>query len=108
MSVVPGRFELSLNGPLSLRTITDHRASLVSALTGNSSVSLAIAEDAQIDLSFLQLVESARIYAATSGRQIALGKPASGTLRDLLERSGFLQDMSSEDANFWLHQGDVQ
>jgi hypothetical protein len=108
MSVVPGRFALSLGGPLSLRTITDHRASLLSALTANPSVSLDIAEDAQIDLSFLQLVEAARIYAATSGRQIALAKPASGTLHDLLERSGFLQDMLPDDANFWLHQGDIQ
>jgi MFS superfamily sulfate permease-like transporter len=99
---------VKLDGHLTLRTVDAHHAAILSALTGNTSVSIDFDDDVQIDLSFLQLIESARIYADTAGRTISIAKPASGQLHDILDRSGFLQTMSPKDARFWLHKGDDQ
>lgn len=91
-------------GP-TLRTISAHHEDILLALTENSEVAIDIADDKPVDLSLIQLVESARIYASTSGKKLTLVKPAGGQLLDTLERGGFLQNLSPEDANFWLHDG---
>ena len=74
----------------------------------NKSVKIALADDCQADISFIQLVEAARIYAGTAGKDLTLAQPAEGSVLDVLKRSGFLEGMSAEDAKFWLHQGGVQ
>jgi MFS superfamily sulfate permease-like transporter len=106
--VDPQSTSIKLDGHLTLRAASTHHAALLGALTSHKSVIIDFDDDVQIDLSFLQLIESARIYADTAGRTISIAKPASGQLHDLLDRSGFLQTMSPKDARFWLHQGDNQ
>ncbi|WP_170975751.1 STAS domain-containing protein [Rhizobium sp. FY34] len=106
--VDPDSLSVKFDGHLTLRTVSANHATLLQALSKNKSVSVDFDDDVQIDLSFLQLMESARIYANTAGRTISIAKPASGQLHDLLDRSGFLQTMSPKDARFWLHKGDNQ
>lgn len=61
----------------------------------------------EIDLTFVQLIESARRKAAEAGRDFTLRKPASGAVLEVLRRGGFLDDETSERAKFWL-QGTAQ
>ncbi len=91
-----------------LRTISTHQDAVQTALSSHGALALDIANDASADLSFIQLIESARIFAGTTGRQFVLSKPASGSLLQLLDRAGFLEDMSADDRRFWLHEGVTQ
>ncbi|MDO1580512.1 STAS domain-containing protein [Rhizobium oryzicola] len=107
-SNTPVSLPLSLPGQLTIRTIAAIQEELLSALAGNGSIILDIPEDAQADLSFVQLIEAARIYAGTAGKQLSLKQPASGQVLEVLDRGGFLQDMAAEDQRFWLHERTVQ
>jgi MFS superfamily sulfate permease-like transporter len=104
----PEYTSLKLDGHLTLRTASANHDVLLRTLENQKSLCIDFDEDVQMDLSFLQLIEAARIYADTAGRTISIAKPASGQLYDLLDRSGFLQSMSQKDARFWLHHGDDQ
>ena len=90
---------------LTLRAISKSYDELLLALNQKSAVVLDISDEQPVDLSLIQLIESARIFASTSGKKLTLAKPASGQLRDALERGGFLHNISPEDATFWLHNG---
>ncbi len=91
-----------------MRAITSTHEDLLKFINTHDVVTIGLPDDAQVDISFIQLIEAARIYAGTAGRQVALSQPATGALLDVLRRSGFLEDMSAEDAKFWLHQGENQ
>lgn len=80
----------------------------MTALSGTKPVVIDFAGEPEVDLSFIQLVESARLYAAAHGKALTLAQPASGSLLDVLERAGFIETASHEDALFWLHKGSVQ
>lgn len=91
---------------LTLRNIGECHESLMSAMQANTSLSVQFPESYQADVSLVQLLESARILASTCGKSIALSTPASGHLREILRRAGFLEQMTPEDRNFWLHNGE--
>ncbi len=97
--------KLEFNDPLTVRFVGLHQEALLGALVGHDRVEISVSPDAAIDLSFLQLLEAARVYAGTAGRGVSLSRAADGTLLDLLERSGFLSSMTPEDRRFWLHEG---
>lgn len=99
---------LFLPANLTLRTITATHTDILACLADHDGVEIAFEDEMQVDLSFLQLMESARIQAARSGKAISLSQPASGALLDALRRAGFLEGMTAEDAQFWLHQGEKQ
>jgi DNA-binding MarR family transcriptional regulator len=99
---------ISLPSALTMRAITSTHAQILAFLDENPSATIEFEEEPQVDISFIQLIEAARIYASTQGKTIALSKPANGALLETLRRSGFLEGMSAEDAYFWLHQGDIQ
>lgn len=80
----------------------------MTALSGTKPVVIDLGCEPEVDLSFIQLVESARLYAAAHGKALTLAQPASGSLLDVLERAGFIETASHEDALFWLHKGSVQ
>src|SRR3954463_7679824 len=91
-----------------LRTVTDTHEDLLAFMAFHDTTVLGWAETTRFDISFLQLLEAARIYAGTNGKDISLAEPATGALLDTLRRSGFLEGMSAADAQFWLHQGEIQ
>ena len=66
-----------------------------------------IDDASEIDLTFIQLMESARRKAAETGRDFRLRHPAGGAALEVLRRGGFLDDETSERAKFWL-QGTAQ
>jgi hypothetical protein len=105
-----GQSEASLLLPanLTVRAITSAREDMLAFIDTHQAATIALADDVQVDISFIQMIEAARIYAGTAGKRIALSQPASGALLETLRRSGFLEGMSIEDSKFWLHQGKIQ
>jgi hypothetical protein len=99
---------ISLSSNLTVRSVSVTHENILKSLDENDIVSLDIIDDSQVDISFIQLVEAARIYASTSGKQFTLSRPASGAMLDTLRRGGFLEGMSAEDTHFWLHQREIQ
>jgi len=93
---------------LTVRAISAAHQELLEFLKKNASATIEFSEDSQVDLSFIQLMEAARIYAGTAGKSIALARPAQGPVLDVLKRGGFLEGMAAEDMKFWLHEGGIQ
>lgn len=92
--------------PLTIRHADALRDAILAAFETRSEVVLNVPADAAVDLSFVQLVESARIHAGRSGRSISLAAPAEGALLEVLQAAGFLK--THETTSFWLHRGDCQ
>lgn len=105
-NVKESRFSLPSN--LTVRAITAAHQDLLQFLEQNETSTIEFADETQVDISLIQLLEAARVYAGTGGKKIALARPATGALLDTLRRSGCLEGMSAEDAQFWLHQGEMQ
>jgi len=95
-------FVLNLCGTQELREASDAHARVLNALKANSSIVLDFAELADVDLTFVQLIESARLSAAQQGKVLSLSAPASGALLAVLERGGFLGDATDPRTQFWL------
>ncbi|MGK9054395.1 hypothetical protein QTA58_07875 [Neorhizobium sp. CSC1952] len=99
---------LQLPQNLTVRSIAAVQQEILQFIDKNTSATIEIADDCQADISFIQLMEATRIYAGTAGKHITLAEPAGGAVLDTLQRGGFLEGMSEEDAKFWLHQGGMQ
>jgi hypothetical protein len=56
----------------------------------------------EADLTFVQLIESARRSAMESERSIQLRHPAEGAVLQVLQRGGFLDPGDPDRAAFWL------
>jgi hypothetical protein len=91
-------------GELTIRTISEAHQSLSETLGISNDVKAQIAEDAAVDLTFVQLLESARRTARETGAVFGLAAPAAGQLRAILERGGFLA--APDDQDFWLMQSE--
>ena len=101
--VDPDRRVVTFSGALTVRWIQDAWTWLTAALAQDCRVVVIDAADAaEVDLSFVQLIEAARISAAQTGRELVLAAPAAGSLRSALERAGFLQPPDRR--AFWLQE----
>ena len=92
----PTPLRLSFDGPLTVRTIADRRATLLDALAGHASVHVDCTAADSVDLSFIQLLLAARCSARTAGRHFALATPPAGALRRALEQGGFLPQAGAD------------
>ncbi|QRM53177.1 hypothetical protein [Sinorhizobium sp. BG8] len=97
-----------LPATLTIRSILDVKANILSQIDENNAISLEFEDDTQVDLSFVQLLEAARTYSQLRGKTLNLAKPASGSLLDVLRRGGFLDSISPDASKFWLHQETAQ
>lgn len=82
-----------------IQSIGQIHEDLTKAFAKGGDVRLTLDAVAEADLTFVQLVESARRFATSQGRSFAV-TPAPDTLRDLLDRGGFVA--RPEDRSFWL------
>lgn len=94
--------------PLTIRHVAEMHQKIVTGLTEGDCVSIEFSNDVHADLSFIQLIESARIHAGSAGKTIALASPASGSVLDVLRRGGFLEQATAAFRSFWLHEEAVQ
>jgi hypothetical protein len=94
-----------LAGELTIRTIGDAHVRLRDALQAGAPVLARIDPDANADLTFVQLIESARRSAAEADVAFALAAPAAGPLLETLNRGGFVETAGQR--AFWLeHSGE--
>ena len=99
---------LTLPASLSIRGMSVVHENLLAALSQNDALAVEIDEDADADLSFIQVMESARIYAQSQGKTLSLAKPANENVINTLRRGGFLTNMEEASRVFWLHGKDIQ
>lgn len=98
---------ISFDGDVTVSNIVQARDELMAALRQDSPIVVDIDGASEIDLTFVQLMESARRKAAETGRDFTLRHPAGGAVLEVLRRGGFLHDETSERTKFWL-QGTAQ
>jgi hypothetical protein len=103
----PGKDSISFGEDVTISNIGAARDLIDAALSLDCPVVLDIASVEETDLTFIQLVESARRKAVGAGQDFTLRHPAGGAVLEVLRRGGFLDDDTSERATFWL-QGTVQ
>lgn len=102
---------VSFDGEQTVRTIGAAAERLKDALAGAEAVEIDCGDLAEVDLSFVQLVLSARKTAVNSAKRLALSAPAGGALLACLRAGGFLNGemdpaLSSE-TRFWMKRGDA-
>jgi MFS superfamily sulfate permease-like transporter len=91
---------------VNIRNIGKIKEDVISNISNVEEIEIDLEKCSDIDLSALQLVESVRIYAASTGKQIKLSGPANAAVASTLTRAGFIERMSPEDRLFWLHKED--
>ncbi|MGR9170903.1 STAS domain-containing protein [Rhizobium sp. KDH_Rht_773_N] len=95
---------ISLPEALSIRNASEVYTKIINQFRDSNNVTLSLPENAEADLSFLQLIEAARRQAKATGKTFTLSAPASGSLLRVLERAGFTEAFDQEDKKFWLHK----
>jgi hypothetical protein len=83
-----------------IQTIDDIHKELKQAFEQGKAVRLDLDAITDADLTFVQLVESARKFASSAGKTFAVSTPPPKVLQELLERGGFLA--TPPDRSFWL------
>jgi hypothetical protein len=89
---------------LAIKNISEIHKNIHLHFAENSDIVLDIPAEAEADLSFVQLVESARMDARAAGKTLRLNAPVTGSVLKVLQRGGFIDALSADDAQFWLHQ----
>jgi hypothetical protein len=96
---------LRLEGPLTIKTISGVKDSLLASLAKARSRRVAllidVSDEAEADLTLPQLLLSARNYAEREGLKLALKRPATGPFLSILERAGFVTAAAAHDS-FWF------
>jgi hypothetical protein len=96
----------TLATPLTIRNVSLLAAQIKELFEQDGPISLNLPDDAEADLSFVQLILAARLEAERSGRDFGLASPATGQLLSTLQRGGLLHQASPDDTAFWLHKKD--
>jgi len=91
---------------VTVRSVTQFGEHLSASFGNAGEIVLDLASLAELDLSFVQIIQSARAHLAREGRTIRLSGPANGAVAALLDRAGFLTDVAPADVDFWFH-GDL-
>lgn len=94
---------LLIDRPLVVKNVDDIRQMLMAGLEDADRLDIQFSPDLAADLCGVQLIEAARLHAASAGKGLTLKAPAEG-LRPLLESAGFLNEETGESGRFWLHE----
>ncbi|MEO3387226.1 STAS domain-containing protein [Mesorhizobium sp. CAU 1741] len=94
--------EVRLSGPLTIRRAGEIRDTLLAALASHQSTTLELQDDAEADISFVQLLLAAQQSARAQGKQLALKQPSAGPLLAVLDSGGFID---ADTAGFWTKRG---
>jgi len=96
---------IAFTGPATIPHVAEAWTRLSEAVAAGGDLCVDVAEVTGADLSFVQLIESARASCARQGAALRLAQPAEGALRDVLDRGGFLDGADAERLQFWTHAG---
>ena len=100
--VEPEIFTIRFSDNVTISNIYDAHVLMSSALHSDSAVEIDISDISEADLTFVQLIESARRSMMERGRSIRLLHAADGAVAQVLRRGGFLDPADSERMDFWL------
>ncbi len=92
---------LTLAGAIDLQSIGAAYAQVKAAAAQAAALEIDLAAVTSLDLTLVQLIESARRTAAESGTALRLASPAAGPLLETLQRGGFLADPEDPRTSFW-------
>lgn len=98
---------LVLAGPLTVRSAEQTRDWVMDALGQQACLVVDCQDVTEVDLSFIQLMLSARKSAIAAGKTLSLARPAEGPLRDALLQAGLIGTVdghSAADQTFWLNK----
>ncbi len=95
---------VKLSGVIDIRSIDNSFLKIKQAADDGTPLEIDLADVADIDLTFLQLIESAQRSAAQAGVEIRLSQPAEGIILETLRRGGFLSEPADERTRFWCGQ----
>jgi len=95
-----------LSDDISISTIGEAHAKFVQAFGIHNQVIGSVDAAASVDLSGVQLIESARRTALAAGGTFVLAVPAAGDLFETLRRGGFLA--TRDQRAFWLKNPEEQ
>ncbi|MBA4808487.1 STAS domain-containing protein [Brevundimonas sp.] len=98
---------LLIDAALVVKNVAVLQQSILDSFEEDDTISLDLAEGQAVDLCGLQLIESARRHARTVGKTLVLERPAT-EFKPVLDAAGFLTDATSDDLQFWLHEGPAQ
>lgn len=102
----PKAHVVKMSGDLTIRGVGKAHTQLLAAVRKHPSVVVQIDEAASVDLTLVQLLQSARRSAQAAERRLDLAQPASGGLLEVLRRGGFAE--TDEQRSFWLKDGGEQ
>jgi ABC-type transporter Mla MlaB component len=86
---IPVEGRLVLSGEITLQSVDAIHSRLLE-MAGQPVVEIDCSGVTEADLSLVQLILAARASAQKSGRSVVLAQPATGALRNTLQRGGFI------------------
>jgi hypothetical protein len=97
--------QLTLVGALTVRNVGQIHADMLDVIRRHAHVRIECSAASDVDLSFIQLVLSARKSAAAAGKTISLAHPARGALLVRLMQAGLVGlDADQSERAFWHHK----
>ena len=99
-----GSAKLCFRGAMTIQTADASRGEVLKALgsAGVREIVIDCSAVDEVDVTFIQMLLTARVGAMAMGKRLALESPAVGALRAALLRGGFLDaGTASEDHQFW-------
>lgn len=106
--VSQGTYRVTFGGALTVRHADQIHESFVDALRQHQHIVVDCGQASQVDLTFVQLVLSARRSADAAGKRLSLAEPAAGDLLDVLRRAGLAASPGGPAVagqDFWFQQG---
>lgn len=97
---------IEIAGSAGIQEIGSIHERVLTALQSDGNVVLDLEQADDTDITLVQLIESARRYAVTSGKVLALKQPAGPNIYSELERGGFLG--RAADRMFWLQTAETR
>jgi anti-anti-sigma regulatory factor len=93
---------VKLFGAIDIRSIHDSVERIKTVIADTVGLEIDLAAVTEVDLTFLQLMESLRRTAQEAGTTLRFAHPASDALRETLRRAGFLSHPPDKRTRFWL------
>ncbi|MBO9723404.1 MAG: STAS domain-containing protein [Novosphingobium sp.] len=100
------RQSLVVPNSVTVRSARQFAAILSAEYDAEGDLDLELSALNEVDLAFIEILYSARDQWARAGRDLRLAHPAGDAVAALLERAGFLTDITPQDLEFWFH-GDL-
>lgn len=94
---------IALGTSATIGHVEQFRSAMLESFMNGGPVELDASDVAEADLSFVQLVEAARIHAEARGATFCLTAPANEAVRAVLERGGFCDAAAPDFNTFWFH-----